>query len=216
MISLLKNKITHSTIFFLVAFSAITLVPSQIITMERYALVILFLSFIALALIFAFRKEFITVIEKTSRHEFFFLIILSLLIHGVSSYFVLNFLDKPALPFDNRGTSFLLMNNFFIWAKPFEVFAQQLLIILLVTRLYKSGMSLNKIIALFVLFFGTIHIFQIFKTDLIIGLGFTFFAILASFLFPYMLLKVRNGYIYNFMIHLAAYDIAALLTWWLY
>ncbi|MFA6520431.1 MAG: hypothetical protein WCT44_02365 [Candidatus Paceibacterota bacterium] len=170
----------------------------------------------ALALMVFFKKVFTEVIQRTHRHEFIILVVLPLIFHGITSYFILNFVDQPAWPFESRGISFLLMNNFFIYAKPLEIFVQQLLITILVTKLYQSGMSLKKIITLFVVFFGAIHIFLIFKADTIIGLGFTFFAILASFIFPYMLLKVRNGYVYNFMIHLAAYDIAALLTWSLY
>lgn len=216
MIPLLKNKIIHSIIFFVVAFGITTLIPSGVITMDRYLAIILFLFAISFFLLIFFKRELAVVVQKTHKHEFFILFIFSLFFHGISSYLVLNFLSQPVWPFDSRGTSFLLMNNFFIFAKPFEVFVQQLLIILLVTRLHQSGMSLKKIIMLFVFGFGVIHIFQIFKTDLIIGLGFTFFAILASLIFPYMLLRVRNGYIYNFMIHLAAYDIAAILTWSLY
>lgn len=209
-------KPVYSIISFIAVFGIVALVPSQIITMERYVAVIFFLLFFALALIFSFRKEFLALISKTRKHEFILLFSLSLLVHGIASYFILNFLSQPAWPFDSRGTSFLLMNNFFLWAKPLEVFVQQLLIALLVTRLYQFGISLKKIIALFVLFFGAVHIFQVFKADLIIGLGFTFFAIVASCIFPYLLLRVRNGYLYNFMIHLAAYDIAALLAWMLY
>jgi hypothetical protein len=216
MFSLIQNKIASSLILFSVAFGVIALVPSQIFTMDRYITIIFFLAVFALALIFYFKKEFIVLTQKTNKQEFIFLFATSLLIHGALCYFILNFLNQPMWPFDNRGTSFLLMNNFFIWAKPLEVFVQQLLIALRVVKLYQYNMSLKKIITLFVFIFGTVHIFQVFKTDLIIGLGFTFFALLASFIFPYMLLRVRNGYIYNFMIHLAAYDIAALLAWSIY
>jgi hypothetical protein len=212
----MQNKILSSLIFFIIAFSIIALVPSQVFTMDRYITIIFFLAVFALALIIYFKKQFLILTEQTRKSEFIFLFALSLLIHGVLSYFILNFLNQPVWPFDSQGTSFLLMNNFFIWAKPLEVFVQQLLIALLVTRLYQLDMSLKQIIALFVFIFGAVHIFQIFKTDIIIGFGFTFFAILASFIFPYMLLRVRNGYIYNFMIHLVAYDIAALLAWSFY
>jgi len=184
--------------------------------MDRYVLNMIFLSIFVSAIVISFRHTFENLIEKTDKYKIIALGILSLIIHGAISYFILTFLDQPVFPFDSRGTSFLLMNNFFLLAKPLEILVQQLLIILLVTKLKEQGMSLRRIITLFVLFFGTIHIFQIFKTDLIIGLGFTFFAILASFIFPYLVLKVRNGYIYNFMIHLVAYDIAALFVRLLY
>ena len=77
-------------------------------------------------------------------------------------------------------------------------------------------MSQKQITLLFVVGFGAIHIFQTLKTDVIIGLGFTLFAILGAFIFPHMILNVRNGYLYNYMIHLGVYNLAALLTWTLY
>ena len=200
----------------MVAFAVVALVPSQVIKMDRYILVIFFLLIMASVCIFYFKNEFRDIVEQTSKREFILLIITTLLIHGICTYYIIKFIAQPIWPFDSHGTSFLLMNNFFVWAKPFEVFVQQLLIILLVTKLHQSDMSLKKIITFFVFAFGAVHIFQIFKTDIIIGLGFTFFAILASFIFPYMILRVRNGYVYNFMIHLVAYDIAALLAWSFY
>jgi hypothetical protein len=146
MFSLIQNKIASSLILFLVAFGVIALVPSQIFTMDRYFKIIFFLAVFALTLIFYFKKEFVVLTQKTRKQEFVFLFVLSLFIHGVLSYFILNFLNQPAWPFDSKGTSFLLMNNFFIWAKPLEVFVQQLLIALLVTRLYQLDMSVKKII----------------------------------------------------------------------
>jgi hypothetical protein len=108
------------------------------------------------------------------------------------------------------------MNNFYIWTKPFDILVQQLLIIVLVKKLSEQRMNLKQITLIFILGFGAIHIFQIFKTDIIIGLAFTAGALLSSVLYPYMILKVKNGYIYNYMIHLAIYNIAAILTWTLY
>tara|TARA_B100001971_G_C17746211_1_gene313171 strand:- start:120 stop:548 length:429 start_codon:yes stop_codon:yes gene_type:complete len=141
---------------------------------------------------------------------------ISLIIHAVTSYFILRFLNQPTWPFSNHGASFLLMNNFYIWTKPFDILVQQLLIIVLVKKLSEQRMNLKQITLIFILGFGAIHIFQIFKTDIIIGLAFTAGALLSSVLYPYMILKVKNGYIYNYMIHLAIYNIAAILTWTLY
>lgn len=212
----MKNKIIKAIVLFAITFGSTSLIMTQVITMDRYILNIFFLSITSLCIIFYFRKTLKDLINKTRFYEFCLLILISLIIHFISSYFILNYLNQPIWPFNNRGTSFLLMNNFYLWAKPFDVFLQQLLIVLLVTKLHQYKLTLKQITWLFVLGFGVIHIFQIFKTDIIIGLAFTFGAIISSFIYPYMILKVRNGYIYNFMIHLGIYNIAALLSWMLY
>ena len=209
------KQILKAIILFVLAFSVISLVPSQIITMERYVLNILFLSIIAIGVMAYFRKNFIKIAERTEKYEFI-LVIISIVIHAAIAYFILNFLPQPTWPFDSTGASPLLMNKFFVWAKPIEVFIQQLLIILLVQKLYEYKMTLKKITALFVFGFGAVHIIQIFKTDIIVGLSFTLIAIILSFIFPNMILKVRNGYIYNYMIHLGIYDFAALSAWTLF
>ncbi len=198
------------------AFAITSLTMTQIITMDRYILNIVFLLFTTLILIFYFKKEIIDVTKNTNRYEFIFLITISIMIHFVSSYFILNFLDQPIWPFDSKGTSFLLMNNFYLWVKPFDVLVQQILILIIVKKLYLYNLSLKNITVIFILGFGLIHIFQIFKTDVIIGLAFTIGAILSSFIYPYMILKVRNGYIYNYMIHMGIYNLAAILAWTLY
>jgi len=103
------------------------------------------------------------------------------------------------------------MNNFYLWVKPFDVFFQQLLIVLLVTKLQRYKLNLKQIQILLVFGFGAIHIFQTLRTDIFISLAYIFVAVIFSFLFPYMILKVRNGYIFNYMIHLGIYNLAAFL-----
>ncbi len=212
----MKNKTIQAIALFIFAFALTSLTMTQVITMDRYLLNIAFLSIVTIGLVFYFRKTLIGLTSKTTKYDFIFLLAISLAVHAVSSYFILTYLGRPVWPFDSNGTSFLLMNNFYLWVKPLDVLVQQLLIILLVTKLHQYKMSLKQITALFVFGFGAIHIFQIFKTDLFIGLGFTGGAIISSFVYPYMILKVRNGYLYNYMIHLGIYSLAALLAWGFY
>ena len=213
---LMKKNIVKKIILFILAFGIMSLIMTQIITMERYVLNIFFLSIIAFGIIFYFKKDFIEIINKTSKREFIFLLAISLIIHFISSYFILNFLNQPIWPFSSKGASILLMNNFYLWVKPLNVLVQQLLIIVLVKKLSQSNLNVKQITTLFILGFGLIHVFQIFKTDLIIGLGFMFIAIFFSFIFPYLILKKRNGYLYNYMFHLGTYNLAAILAWTLF
>jgi hypothetical protein len=183
--------------------------------MERYVYVIIFYLSISAVLLYTFRTTYTTLFKETRWYIFLFASF-SIVAHVAISYFILTYVDRPVWPFSDRGTSFLLMNNYFVWAKPFDVFVQQLLLMWLITRLYANGFSLRQLITFFVVAFGSIHIFQILKTDVTIGLLFTLGALMLSVVCPYLLLRVRNGYVYNYMIHLGMYDLVALLAWLLY
>jgi len=201
---------------FVFIFGFASLVPTQIITMERYGLVILFYLTVASLLFYAFRSTYKSIFRNTHWYELIGLVSLSLIVHGLVSYFIITYVERPDWIFSDRGTSFLLMNNYYVWAKPFDVLVQQLLIIWLITKLYTNGLTLKQIISFFLIAFGSIHIFQVLKTDWVIGLLFTGGALVSSVLYPYLLLRVRNGYIYNYMFHLGLYNIAALAAWLLY
>ncbi len=41
-------------------------------------------------------------------------------------------------------------------------------------------------------------------------------SMVSSVLYPYLLLRTRNGYIFNFMFHLGLYNVAALVAWLFY
>jgi hypothetical protein len=211
MINLNINKIFRAIVLFVLAFGITSLVPTQVITMDRYILNILFLSVVTILIIIYFRRDIKDIIERTKKHEFGLLLV-SVILHFILSYIILSFFKQSILPFESFGASPLLMNNFFIWVKPFDIFVQQLLIVLLVKKLSECGMSLREITILFVFGFGLIHIPQILKTDLVVGLSYILIAIIFSFIFPRMILRVRNGYLYNYMIHIGFYDLVALLV----
>lgn len=201
---------------FVSIFGFASLVPTEIITMERYGLVIVFYLIVASLLLYIFRSTYKSIFQKTHWCELVGLVSLSLIIHGLVSYFIITYVERPDWIFSDRGTSFLLMNNYYVWAKPLDILIQQLLIIWLTTKLYANGLTLKQIISFFLIAFGSIHIVQVLKTDWVIGLLFTAGALVSSILYPYLLLRTRNGYIYNYMFHLGLYNIAALAAWLLY
>ncbi len=210
------GKNIHLLLTFILIFGITALVPTQVITMERYGWVIVFYLAVAGLLLYSFYPTYAAFVSRTRWYEFLLLIVLSLMAHGLVSYCIINFVERPDWPFSDKGTSFLLMNSYYVWAKPFDVLVQQLLIIWLTTKLYANGLTLKQIITFFLIAFGSIHIFQVLKTDLVIGLLFTAGALVSSVLYPYLLLRTRNGYIYNFMFHLGLYNVAALVAWLLY
>jgi hypothetical protein len=207
---------TKSFLTFVLIFGFASLVPTQVITMERYELVIAFYLVAIGLLLYFFYPTYKSFFQQTRWYELLILVTLSLVIHGLVSYFIINYVERPSWPFSDRGTSFLLMNSFYVWAKPFDILVQQLLIVWLAAKLYKDGLTLKQIISFFLVAFGAIHIFQVLKTDWMIGLLFTAGALASSVVYPYLILRTRNGYIYNYMVHLGLYNIAALTAWLLY
>ena len=210
------KEIIVSIFCFVLAFGFVSLTETQVITMERFVLVVIFLLTVTVLILFSFRKLLFGCFRNVDVVKSFLLVSVSLLFHLFVSYILVNYLPQPEWPFSSKDTSFLLMNDYYVWAKPFDVLVQQLLILVLVLKLSLLGVSVRKISILFVFGFGAIHIFQIFITDLIIGLLFTIGAVFSSLVYPYMIIKKKNGFIYNFMIHLAIYNIAAILAYTLY
>lgn len=214
MLNLFKNKTLQAVILFLTAFGGVMLFV-KLVTIENYiACFLVFVVGIVISCIL-FKKTLRNIVSKTKGYEYMVLIF-SLFLHLIICYYCLNFLSSPIIPFERTGISFLLLNKFFIGVMPLNVLFQQIILTILITKLYQYKMSFKNIILMFVIIFGAAHIFQIFSINLFVGLGFTFFAIVGSFIFPYMILKVRNGYLYNIMIHLLVYDIATLVFWTLY
>lgn len=183
---------------------------------DNYQLVIVLHMLFIFCLIIFFKKDLLKLLKLTKWYEPIILVSTSILVHGITSYLVIHYFNQPSWYFESRGSSFLLMNNFYIWAKPIDVMAQQLLIVLLIARLSELKMNLSQITKLLVVGFGGAHIFQLFRTDLFIGFLYLLVAVLFSFLFPWMILKVRNGFIYNYMLHLFVYNLAAVIAWGLY
>jgi len=212
----MNPKIITTVVLFTVAFGFQSLITSQVITMNRYVWELIFIMAMLISLFVYFRNVFRDIFNKSDKNKIFFLLFLSLSFHFASIHYILNYCNQPIWPFDPKGSSFLLMNNYFIWVKPFDILLQQTLIILLITKLRELKLSIKRITVLCVVGFGIIHIFQIFITNFAVGLGYAIGATLFSLILPYMIIKVKNGYIYNFMIHLAVYDIASLLAWTLY
>jgi hypothetical protein len=209
----MTNKVLGLLIKFIIIFGICSLVPSEIFGMEGYVLTIIFLIASALTIGYFFKNILSEVTTKTKWSEMMILAFLSIVGHALTIFIIKSYAVQPNWFFGSRGTSFLLLNDYFLWAKPLDVFVQQLLIVLLVLKLRTVGVSLRAITTLVIFGFGVMHIFHGYRTDILISFGYTIMAIIFSIIFPYMILKVRNGYIYNFMIHLATYDIAALVAW---
>lgn len=96
--------------------------------------------------------------------------------------------------------------------KTAEVLLQHILIITLVIALSRRIKSLRGIIAAYAVIFGGAHLWLYFLTDVpnLYTLIITVSAIASSLVFPYLITRIKSGFIYGFLIHLAFYVIVAL------
>lgn len=212
----MNKNIIKSVVVFSVAFGMVSLTLTEIITMDRYVLTFLYLLVAGVLAFYFFQDKYFRLVEKTKLYESMLIIGGSLLVHALVVYAVTHYASVPDWPFERFGASPLLMNNYYVWVKPLDIFVQHMFIVILVLRLHMYGLTLRSTTWLCIVGFGAIHIFQTLKTDVFVGLGFTAFAVVMAAVFPYLILRVRNGYLYNYALHLGLYSAVAIIAWFLF
>ena len=185
------------------------------ITVYNYKLATIYFILLSI-IIWVFQKRlFKSLISITNLNKLGF-ILLSIIFNIFVYWFCINYLTPPTSLINNNAVSFLILDNFFLITKPFDVLLQQTFVIILVLRLSEFKFSLEQVILITSLIFGISHLFIIYSMTLPLALYFTAFAIMASTLFPYSILKIQDGWVYSYMAHLAFYSLSALLFWVIY
>lgn len=138
------------------------------------------------------------------------------LLHLTICLICLQYVSPPIGPFDNSQISFLTINQFFIFVKPVDVLLQSVFILVLVKKLGEYGLRFWQIVRVMAVVFGSVHLLQTFRTTLLISLPFFIFSLIGAYVFPKIITEQKNGFVYNAMIHLAAYDLITLYFWGVY
>ena len=198
---------------FVVSFAINSIVPTQVITMEEYWACIAFYLLVFLATIFIASRHGLPSYQAYLSKPFASVSSGAIFIHLLLAHYVQSALYFEPAPINPNGASFLLMNGYFVLAKPFDVLAQQALIFTLFHKLVDRQKSLRQIQVIFVIVFGIPHIFQTLLTDPFVGLGFAFASIGAAVIFPILLRNPRLGAAFCFTAHLFAYSAAAVFSW---
>lgn len=165
----------------------------------------------SLATFLAFERIFLAHLPQARRLRLdsvlsaFFVVAASIFLWAFS------FLSAPHIPSLEPATDLLLATPWYFLPKSIEIFLQQLLIAAFVFELDRQRYALQTIIITYALAFGAAHTLLIFTgsfppTVLIMTLG----AILSAAVFPYLLLRVRHGFLYSYVIHWAFYALMAL------
>lgn len=192
--------------------SIVSLIFHHFITIYNWSLAIVYFVLIATTIITFTRKKWMHLIYRPNKQQYAVLISL-VLIHLIIYLFTMN----QSLPTQlaDRSISFLQMGSYFLWAKPVEIALQQIFIIWLILSLQKRIYNHKKIMLLVALLFGVSHAILIHSMGLFWGLYFTFFGIVGSLIFTYLIQKKKNGFLYSYMIHLLFYELSVLSIWYL-
>lgn len=101
--------------------------------------------------------------------------------------------------------------------KALEVLLQQTLIAALVISLKGAVRNLSAVCLWYAVLFGGSHlvIYALNDAPTPYGLAVTVGAVISSFVFPPLLLKVKGGFVHSYVLHLSFYILAALVlhTW---
>ncbi len=137
--------------------------------------------------------------------------LISALLYGLSH------LPTLSGPSNVPYTDILLSTPWYFMPKMAEILLQQILVAVLVLKLFERLQSLYLTIIWYSVIFGGGHVLLFAFTDAssehatFMTLG----ALASSFVFPYLLLRVRGGFLYTYTIHVLFYIGLALIlhTW---
>ncbi len=97
--------------------------------------------------------------------------------------------------------------------KSMDIFLQQLLVVAVVVSFYSRKYNIETVSAWCAGLFGGAHLLLAFGGGGFIYVAvFTIVAIVASFIFPYLILRVKNGFIYSYFLHWLFYAVVIVLT----
>ncbi len=104
-------------------------------------------------------------------------------------------------------------DGWYFLPKSAEIILQQLLIAALAFSFYNSKFSTKTTCMLCAGLFGSAHLLLVFGGPSFLYVStFTFFATIAGFVFPYLILKVKNGFMYSYMLHWTFYAAIVVLA----
>lgn len=101
----------------------------------------------------------------------------------------------------------------YFFPKSIEIAFQQLLVAAMVISFNLRRLPLQRICAWSAMLFGSIHLLLIFGGfSVSYTLGFMMAALVAGYVFPYLMLRVRNGYLYSYFLHWGFYAVVIVLV----
>jgi len=105
------------------------------------------------------------------------------------------------------------MDYRYLVSKSFEVLFQQLVIVALTLLLAATGLSMMGIVLTFLLLFGVLHLPMLLIVGTRLGLAYALAAATFAVVFPVLILRVHDGFVYSYAAHWFAYMLAGAGVW---
>lgn len=181
-------------------------------TAKPTLVVLYFLASTGMVILYFYEKVF-------SASSFFSLTAMSVLLVMYAAafltyYFSHKYLQKPTQLIEKYNDQyFIKMDYRYLISKSFDILFQQTLIFILVILLSEQGIDLSKIVLVFVLVFGIIHVVNIPVAGKLFGIYYFIASVIGAFLFPILILKVEGGLVYSYILHFFFYTISAVFFW---
>jgi hypothetical protein len=174
----------------------------------------IYYSFWLLLTIFSFRniyRKWGTVENKLSTYLFAFIACASIVLY--LKYILPMF---PTVNITGQWISppeLLMATKWYFLPKSMDILLQQLLVVAMILNFDSNGYKLKTISLWCAILFGGAHLMLVFGNGGPIYVTvFTISAIIASFIFPHLILKVKNGFVYSYFLHWLFYAVVIILA----
>lgn len=188
------------------------IMPYGIDYFNRYYITALYFAFCGVLGAIYYRLNSLFDHHSPARLQFFQMLILTALIFAagitVNLYFPIG--EAQIKKIQDSKLVFPLFYASTWVAKLADVAFQQIFIFALLKELRNIGLEQKKILTLFTLVFGALHLPLLFLLSWS-GLYFIIPSLIAGFIFSYLILNYRNGVFYSFAVHMVFYFILGLL-----
>lgn len=106
----------------------------------------------------------------------------------------------------------LKATSWYFLPKSIEIFLQQILLLALVISFLDNQYKFKTTAVWCAILFGGSHLLLVFNAGFMYATVFTVIAVVSSFIFTYLLLEVRNGFLYSYFLHWMFYAIVIFIT----
>ncbi|OIO40744.1 hypothetical protein COU56_05105 [Candidatus Pacearchaeota archaeon CG10_big_fil_rev_8_21_14_0_10_31_9] len=201
-------------LFWFIGWGGIYALPKMITDYRKnYFFVSAYFLFLSFLMAYYYKDIIYEIYKNISLFSIFLITILfafNFLSYGLAN----KYLRKPTdTLLKHADIHFLHLDKRYLISKSFDILYQQILIIVLVFLLKNQGLNLIWISILFALIFGFGHIPAIRLNKSFFGTLIFLASIISSFLFPYLILTFKYGFIYTYMAHWLFYTNTGILFW---
>jgi hypothetical protein len=112
---------------------------------------------------------------------------------------------QSQLPASIHAVDFLVGGPGYVLTKIIEILFQQVLIVALILSIASYKNDVLFVAGVYAALFGVAHLALVPKLGVPLTILFFGLALLSAVVFPYLIMKVRNGFVFSYMVHWVAY-----------